>query len=193
MERFEATTRCVTDETTREHAGVTKWILPHPSRGIAGVEERASIASRGRLDGEAVQRIDPRWRGVGLTSRSVRDARRETRRRWLDRLTVSENALRFFSLAQRKDWLALVAVHSDAWLMAVAFYYGAKFDAKKRCVVDGLWLVEFIEARINPDWLAKARSGAERSTTTRLTVCVFPVSFIGFSLAAAQRSALLQD
>jgi len=35
---------------------------------------------------------------------------------------------------QRKDWLALVAVHSDAWLMAVAFYYGAKFDARKRCV-----------------------------------------------------------
>ncbi|OUS45817.1 hypothetical protein BE221DRAFT_192483 [Ostreococcus tauri] len=33
---------------------------------------------------------------------------------------------------QRKDWLALVAVHGDAWLMAVAFYYGAKFDAKKR-------------------------------------------------------------
>jgi hypothetical protein len=38
------------------------------------------------------------------------------------------------STTQRKDWLALVAVHSDAWLMAVAFYYGAKFDAKKRCV-----------------------------------------------------------
>jgi hypothetical protein len=35
---------------------------------------------------------------------------------------------------QRKDWLALVAVHSDAWLMAVAFYYGAKFDGKERCV-----------------------------------------------------------
>ncbi|ACO67116.1 predicted protein, partial [Micromonas commoda] len=32
---------------------------------------------------------------------------------------------------QRKDWLALVAVHSDAWLMAVAFYYGAKFDGKE--------------------------------------------------------------
>ena len=40
----------------------------------------------------------------------------------------------FCILAQRKDWLALVAVHSDAWLMAVAFYYGAKFDASKRCV-----------------------------------------------------------
>ena len=37
------------------------------------------------------------------------------------------------SIVQRKDWLALVAVHSDAWLMAVAFYYGAKFDGKERC------------------------------------------------------------
>lgn len=33
---------------------------------------------------------------------------------------------------ERKDWLALVAVHSDAWLMAVAFYYGAKFDKGER-------------------------------------------------------------
>ncbi|KAJ6791405.1 PHD finger protein ALFIN-LIKE 8-like isoform X2 [Iris pallida] len=28
---------------------------------------------------------------------------------------------------QEKDWLALVAVHSDAWLIAVAFYFGARF------------------------------------------------------------------
>ena len=27
---------------------------------------------------------------------------------------------------QRKDWIALIAVHSDAWLIAVAYYYGAK-------------------------------------------------------------------
>eukprot|EP00218_Dolichomastix_sp_CCMP3274_P011609 CAMPEP_0170136024 /NCGR_PEP_ID=MMETSP0033_2-20121228/2921_1 /TAXON_ID=195969 /ORGANISM="Dolichomastix tenuilepis, Strain CCMP3274" /LENGTH=244 /DNA_ID=CAMNT_0010371673 /DNA_START=44 /DNA_END=778 /DNA_ORIENTATION=- len=33
---------------------------------------------------------------------------------------------------QKKDWLALVAVHSDAWLMAVAYYYGAKFDRGER-------------------------------------------------------------
>ncbi|CAN4099426.1 unnamed protein product [Withania somnifera] len=26
-----------------------------------------------------------------------------------------------------KDWLALVAVHSDAWLLSVAFYFGARF------------------------------------------------------------------
>ena len=32
----------------------------------------------------------------------------------------------------RKDWLALVAVHSDAWLISVAFYYGAKLDSASR-------------------------------------------------------------
>lgn len=32
----------------------------------------------------------------------------------------------------KKDWLALVAVHSDAWLLSVAFYYGAKLDAQQR-------------------------------------------------------------
>ena len=26
-----------------------------------------------------------------------------------------------------KDWITLVAVHSDAWLYAVAFYFGARF------------------------------------------------------------------
>jgi hypothetical protein len=34
----------------------------------------------------------------------------------------------------RKDWLALVAVHSDAWLMAVSFFYAVKLDAMGRCV-----------------------------------------------------------
>lgn len=32
----------------------------------------------------------------------------------------------------KKDWLALVAVHSDAWLMSVAFYFAAKLDASGR-------------------------------------------------------------
>ncbi|XP_020599045.1 PHD finger protein ALFIN-LIKE 8-like isoform X2 [Phalaenopsis equestris] len=35
-----------------------------------------------------------------------------------------------------RDWLSLVAVHSDAWLLAVAFYFGARFgfdkEARKR-------------------------------------------------------------
>ncbi|KAK9901574.1 hypothetical protein WJX75_002674 [Coccomyxa subellipsoidea] len=33
---------------------------------------------------------------------------------------------------QKRDWLALVAVHSDSWLYAVAFYYGAKLDNASR-------------------------------------------------------------
>ncbi|GMI84309.1 alfin-like 5 [Hibiscus trionum] len=32
---------------------------------------------------------------------------------------------------QEKDWLALVAVHSDAWLLAVAHYFGARFGFDK--------------------------------------------------------------
>lgn len=35
---------------------------------------------------------------------------------------------------QKRDWLALVAVHSDSWLYAVAFYYGAKLDLASRYV-----------------------------------------------------------
>nr|AFK38161.1 unknown [Lotus japonicus] len=32
---------------------------------------------------------------------------------------------------QDKDWLSLVAVHSDAWLLSVAFFYGARFGFDK--------------------------------------------------------------
>eukprot|EP00262_Sarcandra_glabra_P012767 TRINITY_DN335_c0_g2_i1.p1 TRINITY_DN335_c0_g2~~TRINITY_DN335_c0_g2_i1.p1 ORF type:complete len:259 (+),score=55.67 TRINITY_DN335_c0_g2_i1:176-952(+) len=32
---------------------------------------------------------------------------------------------------QEKDWLCLVAVHSDAWLLSVAFYFGARFGFDK--------------------------------------------------------------
>ena len=107
---------------------------------MAGVKRARARASMGfvSVTGATVQRIDPRgW--IDDASREKRPgkrASRETRdaRHWfLDPLTVYS----FLSLAQRKDWLALVAVHSDAWLMAVAFYYGAKFDAKKRYV--SLW------------------------------------------------------
>lgn len=30
-----------------------------------------------------------------------------------------------------KDWLSLVAVHSDAWLLAVSFFFGARFGFDK--------------------------------------------------------------
>ncbi|TKY72836.1 PHD finger protein ALFIN 5 [Spatholobus suberectus] len=32
---------------------------------------------------------------------------------------------------QEKDWLSLVSVHSDAWLLSVAFYFGARFGFDK--------------------------------------------------------------
>ncbi|XP_042033489.1 PHD finger protein ALFIN-LIKE 4-like isoform X2 [Salvia splendens] len=32
---------------------------------------------------------------------------------------------------QEKDWLALIAVHSDSWLLSVAFYFGARFSIDK--------------------------------------------------------------
>ncbi|GMH24446.1 hypothetical protein Nepgr_026289 [Nepenthes gracilis] len=32
---------------------------------------------------------------------------------------------------EEKDWLSLVAVHSDSWLLAVAFYFGARFGFGK--------------------------------------------------------------
>jgi hypothetical protein len=38
----------------------------------------------------------------------------------------------------RKDWLALVAVHSDAWLMAVALFYAVKLDREGRCAAANL-------------------------------------------------------
>lgn len=33
---------------------------------------------------------------------------------------------------QRKDWLALVAVHSDSWLLSLAFYKGARLNREQR-------------------------------------------------------------
>ena len=34
----------------------------------------------------------------------------------------------------RKDWLSLIAVHSDAWLLSVAFYFGARLNRNERFV-----------------------------------------------------------
>lgn len=33
---------------------------------------------------------------------------------------------------ERRDWMALCAVHSDAWLMSVLFFYAARFDDSGR-------------------------------------------------------------
>jgi hypothetical protein len=36
---------------------------------------------------------------------------------------------------QRQDWLALVAVHSDSWLLSLVFYKGARFNREQRCAL----------------------------------------------------------
>ncbi|RVW44077.1 PHD finger protein ALFIN-like 4 [Vitis vinifera] len=43
---------------------------------------------------------------------------------------------------QEKDWLSLVAVHSDAWLLAVAFYFGARFGFDKADRGSGILAVD---------------------------------------------------
>lgn len=32
----------------------------------------------------------------------------------------------------KRDWLALLAKHCDSWLMAVAFYFGARLNQSER-------------------------------------------------------------
>lgn len=41
---------------------------------------------------------------------------------------------------QEKDWLSLVAVHSDTWLLSLAFYFGARFafDRTDRYTTQGI-------------------------------------------------------
>jgi hypothetical protein len=52
-----------------------------------------------------------------------------------------------------KDWLMLVAVHSDAWLIAVAFYFGARFgfdkDARCGCSFHCNFFIFFLKIHLN--------------------------------------------
>lgn len=33
---------------------------------------------------------------------------------------------------ERRDWLSLVAMHTDSWLLSVAFYFGARLNRNER-------------------------------------------------------------
>jgi hypothetical protein len=35
----------------------------------------------------------------------------------------------------RRDWLSLVAVHSDSWLLSVAFFFAAQLSANERYIL----------------------------------------------------------
>lgn len=36
---------------------------------------------------------------------------------------------------KRQDWLSLIAVHSDSWLLSVSFYLGARLNRNERFIV----------------------------------------------------------
>lgn len=46
----------------------------------------------------------------------------------------------------RRDWLSLVAVHSDCWLLSVAFYLGARLNRNERYFLRNsvIWPASFI-------------------------------------------------
>ncbi|KAL3638062.1 phytoene dehydrogenase AL-1 [Castilleja foliolosa] len=41
----------------------------------------------------------------------------------------------------RRDWLSLIAVHSDCWLLSVAFYLGARLNGNERSVIRNISLL----------------------------------------------------
>lgn len=41
----------------------------------------------------------------------------------------------------RQDWLSLIAVHSDSWLLSVSFYMGARLNRNERFIVLFLELI----------------------------------------------------
>ncbi|KAJ7561116.1 hypothetical protein O6H91_03G034600 [Diphasiastrum complanatum] len=74
---------------------------------------------------------------------------------------------------QRKDWLSLVAVHSDAWLFAVAFYYGARFDKNERehlfnMMNDLPTLFDIVTGRKLVKEKASANSGNKTKSTVKV-------------------------
>lgn len=42
---------------------------------------------------------------------------------------------------KRQDWLSLIAVHSDSWLLSVSFYLGARLNRNERFIVLFLELI----------------------------------------------------
>ncbi|KAG6758218.1 hypothetical protein NC652_026322 [Populus alba x Populus x berolinensis] len=75
----------------------------------------------------------------------------------------------------RKDWLSLVAVHSDSWLLSVGFYFGARLNRNERkrlfsMVNDLPTLFEIVtgrkpvEDKPSADGGSKSRNNTKRST-----------------------------
>ncbi|XP_008805017.1 PHD finger protein ALFIN-LIKE 1-like [Phoenix dactylifera] len=70
----------------------------------------------------------------------------------------------------RKDWLSLVAVHSDSWLLSVAFFFGARFNGNERkrlfSMINELPTVFEVVTDRKP---AKEKSGMDSGSKSRLS------------------------
>ncbi|XP_058074992.1 PHD finger protein ALFIN-LIKE 2-like [Magnolia sinica] len=72
----------------------------------------------------------------------------------------------------RKDWLSLVAVHSDSWLLSVAFYLGARFNSNERkrlfsMINDLPTVYEVVTQRKQVKNKSSADSGSKSRLTTK--------------------------
>nr|XP_011469921.1 PREDICTED: PHD finger protein ALFIN-LIKE 1-like [Fragaria vesca subsp. vesca] len=76
---------------------------------------------------------------------------------------------------KRQDWLSLIAVHSDSWLLSVSFYFGARLNRNERKRLFGLTndlptIFEVVTGRMptkdkpSMDSGSKSRNNAKRST-----------------------------
>ncbi|KAI5061913.1 hypothetical protein GOP47_0022452 [Adiantum capillus-veneris] len=72
----------------------------------------------------------------------------------------------------RHDWLSLVAVHSDAWLLAVAFFYAARFDKGERKKLFGL--ISDLPSLYDVVMERKPVKGSSNNTKSKASVPVKP-------------------
>ncbi|XP_024525358.1 PHD finger protein ALFIN-LIKE 4 isoform X1 [Selaginella moellendorffii] len=88
---------------------------------------------------------------------------------------------------ERKAWLSLVAVHSDAWLIAVAFFYGAHFDRADRkrlfslmnslpTIYDTVTGKKQAQEKTNGNSSSKRASSAKSVRRTWFSACLLMVS-----------------
>lgn len=75
---------------------------------------------------------------------------------------------------EKKDWLALCAVHSDAWLMSVLFFYAARFDDAGRAELFSLvnqhpTVYEVATGRVSRSKMNKRRHMGARSPAYNAT------------------------
>jgi len=71
---------------------------------------------------------------------------------------------------QRKDWIGLAAIHSDAWLMSLSFYKGARLDQDGRQELFALinklpTIFEVVSGRVAPAPAPAPKSAAKPAKT----------------------------